>query len=48
MPAGGGHDKSLDPSTSLRMTHCKAVHFGELSELEATPSRNGVRDDRPG
>ena len=38
MPAGGGHDNALDPSTSLRMTHCKAVHFGGLSELEATPS----------
>ncbi len=39
MPAGGGHDNALDPSTSLRMTHCKAVHFGGLSELEATPEQ---------
>ena len=38
-PRGGGHDNALDPSTSLRMTHCKAVHFGGLSELEATPEQ---------
>lgn len=29
----GRHDNALDPSTSLRMTRCKAVHFGELGAL---------------
>jgi len=33
MPAQGGHDNALDPSTSLRMTRCKAVHFDELGAL---------------
>ena len=36
------HDNSLNPSTSLRMTRCKALHFGGLSELEATRNKSGV------
>lgn len=48
MPAQGGHDNALDPSTSLRMTRCKAVHF-DMTMLwipSLTVEDDWVEDDK--